>query len=242
MFTNIERAVRSLRLRKGWAQRVLGGRARVSRELVSRLERGDLAGITIGSLNRVADALGATLHVQLRWQGEQLDRLMDAAHAAVQQSVAELLGSLGWIVRVEVSFNHYGDRGRVDILAYHPGLRILLIVEVKSAIGDLQETLGRLDVKFRLGRQIARECGWTDVAVVIPALVLGDSRLARRTIAAHDALFARYNVRGRDAMAWLRRARPSVTGLLWFTSRPDSHPARIQRGQRAPKRPAPHGA
>lgn len=47
-----------------------------------------------------------------------------------------------------------------------------MIVEIKSALGDLQETLGRLDVKVRLGRQLAHDLGWTDVRVVIPALAL----------------------------------------------------------------------
>ena len=170
MHTNVQRAVRLLRIRRSWPQGVLGSRAGVSRELVSRLERGDVAGMTLGSIDRMATALGASVHLQLRWQGEHLDRLMDAAHAAIQQAVAELLTSMGWTVRVEVSFNHYGDRGRVDVLALHPALRILLIVEVKSDLGDLQDTLGRLDVKVRLGPVIARELGWNNVAVVMPAL------------------------------------------------------------------------
>lgn len=242
MFTNVERAVRFLRLRKGWPQRALGGRAGVSREMISRAERGDVSGMTLGSIDRIAGALGASVHLQMRWQGEQLDRLMDAAHAALQQVVAEFLTAMGWVVRVEVSFNHYGDQGRVDVLAHHPRLRVLLIVEIKSALGDLQETLGRLDVKVRLGRKLAAELGWDAVAVV-PALVIGDSRLARRTVAAHAALFGRYDVRGRAALGWLRRADERIpTGLLWFASRPDSHQATIGRRRRAPKRPVSHEA
>ena len=238
MFTNVERAVRFIRLKKGWAQQVLGDRAEVSREMISRTERGELRGMTLGSIDRIAGALGASVHVQLRWQGEQLDRLIDATHAAIQQSVAEFLTSLGWTVRVEVSFNHYGDRGRVDIIAFHPILRILLIVEIKSALGDLQDALGRLDVKVRLGRQLARDLGWTDVLVVIPALVIGDSRLTRRTIAAHASLFERYDLRGRAALAWMRQPTVAMpSGLLWFANRPDSHPATNRRGQRAPRRP-----
>src|SRR5688572_8593116 len=133
MYTNAPRAVRFLRLRRGWPQRVLGDRAGVSRELVSRVERGDLAGVTVGTIDRMTTALGASVHLQVRWHGEQLDRLLDAAHAAIQQAVAQFLTEVGWTVRVEVSFNHYGDRGRVDVLAFHPILRILLVVEVKSA-------------------------------------------------------------------------------------------------------------
>ncbi len=241
MFTNIERAVRFLRLRKGWAQETLGDRAEVSREMVSRIERGDMRGMTLGSIDRIARALGASIHLQLRWHGEQLDRLIDAAHAAIQQSVADLLSSTGWLVRVEVSFNHYDDRGRADIVALHPITRILLIVEIKSALGDLQETLGRLDVKVRLGRTLAHDLAWSDVRAVIPALVIGDSRLVRRTIAGHANLFERYDMRGRSALAWLRRPNGAPRGLLWFAKRPDSHQPTVRRGQRAPKRPSSHG-
>lgn len=238
MYTNVQRAVRFLRLRRGWPQRVLGDRAGVSRELVSRVERGDLAGVTVGSIDRVATAIGASVHLQVRWQGEQLDRLLDAAHAAIQQAVAQFLTMLGWTVRVEVSFNHYGDRGRVDVLAFHPTLRVLLVVEIKSALGDLQETVGRLDVKVRVGPVIARDLGWDGVVAIIPALVIGDSRLARRTIVSHAALFERYRLRGRAAVAWLRRpVAPMPSGLLWFANGPDSHQATISRGRRAPKRP-----
>lgn len=242
MYTNVQRAIRFLRLRRGWPQRVLGDRSGVSRELVSRAERGDLTGIPLRSIDRMAGALGASVHLQLRWQGEQLDRLMDSGHAAIQQSVAELLTSLAWTVRVEVSFNHYGDRGRVDVLAFHPILHILPVVEIKSALGDLQETLGRLDVKERIGRRLAHDLGWHEVRAVMPALVIGESRLARRTVASHDALFARYRLRGRAARAWLQHPTQSVpTGLLWFANRPDSHQATIRRGQQAPKRPDSRG-
>lgn len=88
---------------------------------------------------------------------------------------SQRLAGFGWEVRVEVSFNHFGDRGRIDLIAYDAPRGILLVVEIKSALGDLQETLGRLDVKVRLGRQIAHELGWTEIATVIPTLVVGES-------------------------------------------------------------------
>jgi transcriptional regulator with XRE-family HTH domain len=243
MWTNVDRAVRFLRLRKGWVQATLGDRAGVSREMISRLERGEISGMTLASIERIAEPLGASLQLVARWRGEQLDRLMDAAHAALQQAVAALLADLGWEVRVEMSFNQYGDRGRIDLVAYHRAMRIVLVVEIKTALGDLQETLGRLDIKVRVGRQVARDAGWTDVVAVIPALVIGDSRLARRTVAEHAALFARYERRGRTALAWLRHpASPMPTGLLWFANGPDSHGATIGRGRRAPKRPDSYAA
>lgn len=210
----------------GWTQSTLGARSGVSRQLISRIERGDLAAIPIGTLRRVATELDATLSLQIRWRGEELDRLVDAAHASVQQATSELLISLGWLVRVEVSFNHYGDRGRVDIMAIHPTLRIVLVIEIKSALGDLQDTLGTLDVKVRLGRRIADDLGWSDVSAVVPVLVIGDTRAARSVVTHHDALFQRFTVRGRSALAWLRRPRGGApTGMLWFARGRDSRRA-----------------
>lgn len=224
MWTNASRAVRVLRRRRSWTQAQLGARAGLSREAISRIERGAISGMTIAVIDRVVSALGASAALQIRWQGEQLDRLLDSAHASLQQSVAVLLRSLGWDVRVEVSFNHFGDRGRVDLIAYHAALRVVLVIEIKSALGDLQDTIGRLDVKARLGRDIARELGYGAATIVIPVLVIGDSRSARRTVTDHGALFARYGLRGRLALAWLRQPHaPMPTGLLWFATRPDSH-------------------
>lgn len=173
------------------------------------------------------------MDIRLRWHGEELDRLADGAHAALQRSVAEALGAWGWHVQVEVSFNHYGDRGRVDVLAFHAAGRHLAVVEVKTGFGDLQDTLGRLDVKARLGRTIARDLGWIAGGATVPVLVVAESRTARRVVVRHAALFARYSIRGRAAAAWLRTPLPPVpSGLLWFLNSSDSRQATITRGRR----------
>lgn len=144
----------------------------------------------------------------------------------MQQATSELLMALGWLVRVEVSFTHYGDRGRVDIIAIHPTLTIVLVIEIKSGLGDIQETLGRLDVKVRLGRRIANDLGWSEVTAVVPVLVIGDPRTARTVVARHGALFQRFTMRGRAALAWLRRPHGGApTGMLWFANGQDSHTA-----------------
>ena len=71
--TNVDRAVRFLRHRKGWRQTDLSDRSAVPRTLISKLERGLVAGISLASLERVATALGASVHVEVRWRGEQME-------------------------------------------------------------------------------------------------------------------------------------------------------------------------
>ena len=176
--------------------------------------------VPVRTLGRVVVALGASVDITVRWHGADLDRLIDSAHAQLVQEAVSLLASAGWEARVEVSFNHYGDRGRVDVLGLHRPTGTLLVVEVKTAIGDLQETLGRLDVKARLGRVLASTVAWPSPSCTVPALVVAQSRATRRIVAAHDALFARFDLRGRQAGAWVRRPGfgHQPTGLLWFAN------------------------
>lgn len=191
--------------------------------------------MSVGTLSRVVDALEASAELMLRWRGEELDRLADSAHATMVQDCAQLLADNGWAVRVEVSFSHFGERGRVDVLALHPQSRTLVVGEVKSAIGNEQDTVGQVDMKARLGSVIAETVGW-EPEVVVPALILGDAHTARRIVGEHAAAFARFNVRGRQARAWIRRPASSPsgtpTGLLWFAKLPDSRGVSVTRNSR----------
>jgi hypothetical protein len=201
--------------------------------VISRIERGQLASQSIRTVARVAEALDATAELVVRWRGEELDRLMDATHAALVHQTVAFLQSGGWVTRVEVSFNHFGDRGRVDVLAFHPDERILAVVEVKSALGDLQDTAGRLDVKVRLGPMLASSIGWEQPKSVIRALVVAETRTARRVIERHAGIFDAFTLRGRRALAWVRSpASPSPRGLLWFVRLPDSRGKGITRSAR----------
>jgi transcriptional regulator with XRE-family HTH domain len=213
MWRQFGERIRVLRRQLRLTQARLATMAHVSVTSLGRIERGDVTRIPVGTLDRVAAALGASLRLSIAWRGEALDRLTDAAHAELQNAVAELLRTAGWLVAVEVSFNHYGDRGRCDVLAFHPPTGILVVVEVKTAIGDVQELLGRLDTKVRLAGVLAVSQGWPRPAAVVPVLVVADERQQYRVVADHAALFARFELRGRTARAWLANPKPS-SGLL----------------------------
>jgi len=72
---------RVLRRRMGLTQEELAGLAGVSRRMVQRIEDGRWDTVSHGATRRVADALGARLRIVITWQGELLDRLVDAGHA-----------------------------------------------------------------------------------------------------------------------------------------------------------------
>jgi transcriptional regulator with XRE-family HTH domain len=223
---------RALRHRLGLRQADLSRRARVSRRIIGLIENGRWEKVPFGALDRVTTALGARLFPNLSWQGEALDRLVDAAHADLQTNVAEMLRRLGWLVAVEVSFIHFGERGRYDLLAFHQATGTVLVVEIKTAIGDVQATLGTLDVKLRLALMCAHEQAWSGATTAVPALVIADERHQHRLVARHAALFARFDLRGRTARAWLGHPAAGVGGLLFYLPMTDVRNTSLRKANR----------
>ncbi len=90
------RVVRALRHRRGWRQTDAAGRARVHRSTWSRLERGQLDGMSVGVLRGCLAGLGVRLEMLPRLRGAELDRLVDEAHAALQSTWAARLARWQW--------------------------------------------------------------------------------------------------------------------------------------------------
>ena len=225
------RGIRALRLRRGIRQEDVATAARVSRSVVARIEQGRADRVTVATLDRIAAAIGARVVCRLTWQGEGLDRLLDAGHAAIVEQVVRILRANGWTVATEVTFNHFGEHGSIDVFAFHPGSRVLLVVEVKSVVPDVQATLGALDRKERLALEIARQRGWRAVSVG-RILVLREDRTARRRIAAHASTFGNaFPHRIAHIRSWLRSPDPlrPIRGL-WFLSGSPQPTARRRAG------------
>lgn len=217
--TRTGRALRALRRQRGWRQRDLAARTGLSKSTIGRLELGQLEGATLGTLAAVVRALGATIDVGVRWNGEALDRLLDAAHAAIVERLIAMLREFGWEIAPEVSYSIGGERGSVDVLAWHPEVQIALIVEVKSVVPDLQATLHGLDRKARIGPILDRERGWL-VRGVARLLVIGETRTNRRRLDTHAAtVAAALPTSGRAVLTWLRSPHPpALSGRLFLSS------------------------
>ena len=210
--------VRAVRHRLGWRQADVAQRAGVSQDTVSRVERGQLDALQVRTLRSVLRVLEMHLAQDVRWRGGDLDRLADEGHAAIVARVCELLQAIGWTVRPEVSYAVYAERGSIDVLAWHPTARLLLVVEVKTTLNSIEETLRRHDAKVRLAAGIARErFGWEPGAVA-RMLTLPDLSTPRRRVGRHDGVLGPvYPLRGHAATAWLRDPAGS-RGLLLFLS------------------------
>lgn len=207
-----------MRERRGWRQIDLAERAGVSQSLISLLEAGQLVHLSVAALRRVFAALDARLEFRVQWRGGEIDRLLDRRHAAIVERVVRTLHGQGWETRAEVSFSRYGERGSIDVCAWNARLGAVFMIEVKSEMYSVEETLRRFHVKVRLAPEISvEELGWRPT-VLGSALVLPESSGARRRIETHAATLATvFPDRGRDVRSWLRWPdRPLAA--IWFLS------------------------
>jgi transcriptional regulator with XRE-family HTH domain len=224
-------SIRALRHRRGWRQADLARRAHVSASVISVLEAGHADRISLPAIRRVARALDVRLRWDAGFRGSELARLRDADHARMAETVVRRLERLGWQAIAEASFNNYGERGRIDVLAYHAATRTLLVVEIKTVIVDVQAILGGLSVKQRVAPSVARSMGWQPRATV-PALAVVEGATSRRRLAEHERLFARFTMRGREALTWLRAPVGAPDGLLLLLDSPKSGQTDVRRAGR----------
>ena len=133
------------------------------------------------------------------------------------EAIVRLLRASGWEVATEVSFNVYGERGSIDVLAFHPETGALLVVEVKSVVPDVGGMFMTLDRKVRLAVEIARkQLGW-DASTMSRLLVLPEQRTARRRVVEHAATFESVvPMRNVAVKRWLRQPSGSMGGLLFL--------------------------
>lgn len=234
----VGRLLRTVRQHLELRQIDVARKAGVSQKVVSDLELGRLEAVGLPKLRRVAAVLGVSVHVDARWRGGEADRLIDRAHAALVEQTIAVLRTADWSVAPEFTFNHFGDRGSVDVLAFHAGARTLLIVEVKATLTDIQSMLGSLSRKVRVVPGLAEsELGW-DAAAVGHLLVVAGTKRNRAVVAGHRSTFdAAFPARSRSCRSWVARPRGSLAGL-WFVSNSalatgkSSPRARVRRAKR----------
>lgn len=126
--------------------------AGISRSYLAEIETTH-ADPSISVIERLGEVLGVrfdlvTTQTAIVMQG----RVRDGLHTRCATYVARRLRSAGWLVVREVPIEDGRLRGFIDVLAFDPIRRILLIIEIKTAIEDI----GRLE------RQIA----WYERAVL----------------------------------------------------------------------------
>jgi transcriptional regulator with XRE-family HTH domain len=191
--------IAELRRSIGWSQRELAARAGVSQGLVSAIENGRLATITFATATRLLEAMGARLIVDVAppFLGDrQLQR--DPAHIRCVTHVARRLRKAGRQVATEVEIGGDRSRGWIDILAFHPVTRLVLVIEIKTEIRDLgaiERTLGWYE---RESWAAARRRGWRPSQSVGALMVLASTANDERFRQNADALAYGFPMRARE--------------------------------------------
>jgi transcriptional regulator with XRE-family HTH domain len=226
--------IRAIRVRRGWRQSDLAGRSGVSPATISRLERGHPGLLTVDTVRRVASALDIRVDLVPRWRAGDLDRLLNAKHSQLHELVARWFAQElpVWVLAPEVSYAIYGERGVVDIVAWHPGRRAILVIELKTDVVDVNQLIGKVGEKARLIRQIVRDRGW-DPLTVSTWVIVASGRTNRARLAAHQAVLRpAFPADGRGMRRWLADPAGSVAALsLWteLAARPLMPTRRVRR-------------
>lgn len=232
--------IRRARVRKGWRQADVEAACGVDQTTISLIEDGRIERCTVRTVRLVGDAVGIPLELLARISPAEAAQLLDEGHAALVELVLRLLHESGWETIAEFTFSHYGERGSVDIVAWHATTRTLLIVEIKTRLIDLQELLATLDRKVRLAPQLlARQRGWVPQRIA-RLLVVEEGATARRVVAEHRTIFdSAFPARSRQVRRWLATPSDPLSGLWFLSSTTHSRNKRrsgaIQRVRR-PKR------
>ena len=231
---------RAVRLRQRRTQAQLAAAAGVGRGQVSRLERGHLDELSIGVLRRVVITLEGMCEFTLRWRGPQMERLINAAHAALQGAVLRYFETLpGWVAVPEVTYSIYGERGAIDILAWHAATRTLLVVEIKTVLVEAAGISRTMDERMRNAMRIGEERGWRPLTTA-SWVIFTDTSTNRRHVRKHREILARWaGIDGRGMRAWLRSPNASVAALSFWdepaavntrrVGRPKVHPHAARR-------------
>jgi hypothetical protein len=170
-------------------------------------------------LRAVGKKLDMRLDVVPRWRGGELDRLLASGHSAMHDAVARLFAELpDWTAEPEVTFNIFGERGAIDVLAWHPRTRTLLLIELKTELVDVQELLGSLHRKVRLAKKIVEPRGWRP-RVISSWVIFAEGMTNRRRVEAHETVLRHAFPRdGRAMRAWLRNPAKPMAGLSFLSS------------------------
>jgi hypothetical protein len=194
----------------------------------------------LATIQAVAGALELSIDLRLRSRDGDIDRLVNSRHAALAEAViAWIVPFGGWAVRAEVSFSIFGERGIIDLVAWHEATRALLVIELKTGIVDVGETIGTFDRKIRLAARVAADLGWRPVQIGA-ALIVAGSATNRRGVAAHRGTFRSAYPDGIVALrSWLRAPAvasrsvlpsalpPALRALAFFS---DNHHRNVRSG------------
>ena len=198
MVDELGREIRDARVAAGLSQASVGRAVGLDGSRISRIERGQVAGVALLTLTRLMGVVGLELGARAYPAGQPL---RDRAHLALLGRLrSELHSSVGW--RAEVPLPISGDQRGWDAVLTCGQIKIGADAETRPT--DLQALVRRLTLKQRDGR------------VDRVLLVLRDTRWNRALVREHaDYLRSAFPIDHSAALAALGAGRdPGGSALL----------------------------
>ena len=125
-------------------------------------------------------------------------------HARLNGHVARRLERTGWLTATEVEIGELAPRGWIDLLAYRPADRSLLVEETKTDIPDMGGLQRSVAFYQREAWAAAQRLGWRPVRSVALVVTLDSVTIARRLAANRDLVVRAFPARIGEVAAWLR--------------------------------------
>jgi DNA-binding XRE family transcriptional regulator len=196
---------RAVRIRGRNRQADVATAAGVARWSVSAIERGRFDAVAIGQLRSIASALEIRVELDAWWRGGDGARIVNERHSRMHEMVAARLAATpGWEFATEVTFSEYGERGTIDILAWHAATGTLLVIELKTELPDPAGLVAQVDRYHRLAAKVGRDRGWDASSVAVWVLV-AESDFNRRQVARHSVMLRNaFPLDGHFLRGWLR--------------------------------------
>jgi transcriptional regulator with XRE-family HTH domain len=161
------------------------------------ISRSHYAGIEAGKEDpsidliwRIAERLGLQLDLAARPPVAVERRRGDLVHARCSAYVDRRFERAGWRTAREVETIAGRSHGWIDLLAFEPSTRTLVIVEVKTRLDDVGEVERQLGWYERDARRVAARVGWYPRVTTSWLLLLASDEVERQ-IAIHSVLLRR---------------------------------------------------
>lgn len=209
---DLGRQLRDTRVALDVSQSEVAAVAGISRSHLAKVERSQ-ANVTIDLAERLGRALGLEFDIVAR-PPVIVDgpTQKDLVHARCSAYVDRRLRRAGWTTAREVELVEGRYRGWIDILAYQPMIRSVIVVEVKTRLDDIGAIERQLAWYESGGRAIALRRGWRPATLRAWLLALASEEVERSVLLNRDLLDRSFPLRAPALLSLLEGVEPFEEG------------------------------
>lgn len=199
--TTFARLCRDTRISLDLSQREVALAAGLSHGYLAALEGGH-ANPSLAVVQRISDVLGLRLEL-VSTPPIVIEPIQqrDLVHARCSAYVDRRFRAAGWITRRELEVVHGRWHGWIDLLAFDPRTRTVVLVEVKTRLDDVGGVERQLAWYERHVPELARSGGWRPIRTSSWLLLLASSEVESVLRANREALGVAFPDRARAMRA-----------------------------------------